>query len=488
MKKRVLAMLLGVCMLTSLFVGCDKTPTQNPEPSQSETEKPGSEAPNPDTEDENAAPAIVDLKGEKIVIYQTGNTFTPDPTTSKMAAAQAKMIEQLQTEFNCEFDIKTVGNDELLSLAVSANAGESAIGHIIVLPVYDSGKYIGSGIVEDLNTISTIDLSKKYMQNAGATDTYTFGGKTYAVADVNGTMTRQYGVYFNKRILEEMGYSTDHLYDLLEKGEWTWDTYRQFAKAATKETDGKAGMTKEDQWGHVVTSPETGVMDHIYAGFGAERIKKGENGELIYNMEDPTVLEALNFAYDLFVKDKTIVSHQDIGDTEAVGIFASGKALFLTARVEKVSEFANMDDEYGLLPMPKKDKDQKNNSSIDWNAEVMMIPTGLTKEQREAAGAIIQRMNYLEQEVAEIYYKELDNMFFLDDQSVKSLSMNTCYITPTHMVAHYDEAILAGTYRVGWSMFSNATPATITDISSAKGPLEIELAEFNEKVAATQAK
>ena len=91
MKKRVLAMLLGVCMLTSLFVGCDKTPTQNPEPSQSETEKPGSEAPNPDTEDENAAPAIVDLKGEKIVIYQTGNTFTPDPTSSKMAAAQAKI-------------------------------------------------------------------------------------------------------------------------------------------------------------------------------------------------------------------------------------------------------------------------------------------------------------------------------------------------------------------------------------------------------------
>lgn len=423
-------------------------------------------------------PLDVDLKGATVIVYDARDIFKVDSTASKTEQAMGKILEKIKKELNCKLEVKSVDLDKLISLTSTSAASGKAIGGIITVSLYESGRYISNNLVADLCKVSSLDISKDYMNRADVIDSTGFGNGKYGIGiDVP---TRIFCTFYNKRILKELGYNENYLYDLVDSGKWTFSEYRKLAKEATKDLDGKSGMSEKDQWGQSVQDGSSGMAPNIVASMGIKKINL-VNGELKLNMTDSKIMEALNLSREILTNDGTAWSAS--GD-EAVSFFATGKSLFLYAYGTKASGLTKMKDEFGLLPSPKVDGAKDYTTVVDGNVAVMMIPAGLSAKDQYNAGAVIQAYNYLyENDVVSATKKEYVNRYFCDEKSGENWLLAGKQVTsePNQCYSRISETILAGTERVFWDYIGKGTSPSAA-IESTKVSTQKALDELNQKI------
>lgn len=422
-------------------------------------------------------PLGVDLKGATITIYEIDPIFTPDAKKSKTDQAKAEMIQKLQKELNCKLDVKVTDDNKLQSLAAASAAGGKAVAQIISPSIARAGYYITSNLAADMGKISSIDLSKNYMNVAGLPEATRFGNGRYAVAadSTSGGSC----VLFNKRILKELGHPDNYIYDLVDSGKWTYTEFRKLAKEATKDLDGKPGMSAEDQWGMVVMDMETGSTADLLVSANTPMLKLS-GGKLVSNMKNANISKLANLLADTYEKDGTRL---DVTGKKAHEAFKSGK-VFMEYTVSSVmSQFVSMKDEYGFVPAPKYDGAKTYSSAFDWNFKALMIPAGLSAEEQYNAGAVVQAYMYLMQEINEAAKKEYNNRYFCDTKSGENLIkvFNGVSTHPAQCYAKMNETILTGTYRVFWNYISRGVSVS-TGVESTDSSLGKALEDLNKKI------
>lgn len=127
-------------------------------------------------------PLNVNLKGATVTIYDVSDNFNPDASKSKADAARADAIKTLQKKLNCKLEVKKVEINKLQSLAVTSASAGKAASHIMVVDIFQLGAFIATNLTADLGKISSMDLSKDYMNAAGLLDASRFGNGRYAVS------------------------------------------------------------------------------------------------------------------------------------------------------------------------------------------------------------------------------------------------------------------------------------------------------------------
>lgn len=428
-------------------------------------------------------PLNVDLKGATITIYDVGNVFEPDASKSKTDAAKAEMIKKLQKELNCKLVIKSTDADKLANLAAASAAGGQALCQIITTPISRSGYFISSNLVADMGKISSIDLSKDYMNAAGMPEATRFGNGRYAVA---ADTTVAAGVVYNKRILKELGYADNYIYDLVSSGNWTYTEFRKLAKAATEagELDGKPGKSVEDQWGIAIMDRSTAGTADLLVSANTPMIKL-ENGKLVSNMTDPNIAKVANLMRETYMTDGTVINNNGskIDGTKAHDAFKNGKVFMEYTTSEVMYWYSNMKDEYGFVPTPKFDGAAKYASALDWNYKCLMVPAGLSAKDQYNAGAVVQAYMYLMQDIYEVRRKEYVNRYFCDEESGKNLliAMKGVTVHPAQCYAKINETILTGTYRVFWNHVSDG--ASVSEaVESTSSSLKKALEELNVRI------
>lgn len=426
-------------------------------------------------------PLDVDLKGATINIYDI-STFNINASNSKTDKAKSDMLNKIQKELNCKFKVTTTADEKMESFVTTSAAAGKALCGIIAPSMYKSGYYIAANLVTNLTRVSSMDLSKDYMNRYNVLNASQFGSAKYAVAAEGESRT--YVVFFNKRILKELGYSENYIYDLADSGKWTYEEYRNLAKKAMKDLDGKSGMSAADQWGMVLQDGPTGIPSNVIASYGTSMIKLSSNGQLKYNMTDSKIIKSLNLTNNILVKDGTDGSAHGSNVDDRVKIFTNGKALFLFASLHKASSFTSMKDEYGLVPVPQATANKKYASAIDWNARVLMMPAGLSAEDQYNAGAVIQAYQYLYDDVLETMEKEYVNRYFCDEKSGKNFRIAAAGMTtmPEYLYAQINETILSGTYRIFWDYIDGKTTSPSSNIEAQKSAVEKSLEELNAKI------
>ncbi len=102
-------------------------------------------------------------------------------------------------------------------------------------------------------------------------------------------------VYWNKELFRREG--LPDLYELYENGEWTWEKFKEIAIKATADTDGDGAI---DQWGFTTRGPMTdpGTLEYFVYMNDGEPVRF-ESGRLLFTMNEPAAIEALEFAREL---------------------------------------------------------------------------------------------------------------------------------------------------------------------------------------------
>ncbi|MBO4732885.1 MAG: hypothetical protein J5662_00255 [Clostridia bacterium] len=399
-------------------------------------------------------PLTANLKGATINIYSTGDQFSPDVSSSKSGKAQAEMLKKLQSKLNCKLVVKQTTDERLKnSISTSAAAGK-ALCQIIDPMLSGAGYYVAASLVTDLARVSSMDLSRDYMQRCGIPEASRLGKGIYAIGSEGGD-SRVFMIIFNKRILKELGYDENYIYNLAESGKWTLDAFSELSKKGVRDLDGKPGLSENDQYGWVTVDVATGSSAALFANAGVFMIDHDKNGLLKYNMENPNII---NIATKLGNVARNGACYSDGGWQSRVAYFASGKAFMIWSPLTNLRLISSMKDDFGLVPSPKVSEDRDYTTAIDLNTRVLMMPAGLSAQDQANAGAFIQAYEYLLSDVVKTSQSEYANRYLRDEKSVKfmKLAQSKLLTDPSAIYGRLSEDIQTGTYRVIWDYLNDS--------------------------------
>ena len=254
------------------------------------------------------------------------------------------------------------------------------------------------------------------MWNQKANDEWIYNGSHYCITDWDDALGHV--ILFNKRICAENGITDEYLYELQAKGEWTWDKLRELAIRCTHDTDndGAIDVFGFGSYGTCPTCPEA----FVYAN-GAAPVTKDENFHYQYNLDDPRVLEAIQFCYDLYWTDQVCyMGSTDWGSWE--GLWRMGKTAFYSVASWNMRDYAEdlEDDEIGILLIPK-------GPSADDYVNAQSMPSGICiqpmVEDKDAIAAIVSEWYApYDWRMPNTQADQWDNFVF-DDESLETIEM-----------------------------------------------------------------
>ncbi|MBO4229761.1 MAG: carbohydrate ABC transporter substrate-binding protein [Clostridia bacterium] len=164
--------------------------------------------------------------------------------------------------------------------------------------------------------------------------------------------------YFNKRLFSE--HDLDNPYDLVDSGTWTVDEYLNLVKTVHGDLNGDGIMDAEDLYGTLVkTEFRFGAYLQLYFGCGKTFTKADPDEGRIIVTDGEFCQGLIDKIFDVF-KDKTVTKEWDGYEyTEYRRMFAEGHALFCMDEIGAMDNYREMEDDFGVLPIPKYDVEQQ---------------------------------------------------------------------------------------------------------------------------------
>ena len=210
-------------------------------------------------------------------------------------------------------------------------------------------------------------------------------------------------MYFNENMMQDLGLEPP--YSLVKNGKWTLDEYAKYLKAAANlngDENWKWNKNGNSIYGHV--SYHYGVTAVL---FGSDiTIIDSDNNNLPYlAIENEHFYSAVQkISNILSVPGQFIYQDTDTPGSNRFIIFMTGRSLFIDSTLTAPTELREMDEPFGILPMPKYDELQENYLTLIHSLSTFTtIP--ITNPDPQGAAAVLDAMAYLS-------YKEVRPVYF----------------------------------------------------------------------------
>ena len=271
-------------------------------------------------------------------------------------------------------------NDEIIRNQVKTEVTAGTTDYDTVLNRMD---YIGpqaeSGLY--LNLMDHLDTSNPWWDK-NIVETFTmFNSKLYWITgDINVFDDFAVEVLFtNKSILEQNGFELPYK-DVLE-GKWTIDRMYQIAKACEKDLDGDGKMTVgKDVIGHIEGNDH--IKHWIYA-MGEKSCDIDKDGNLEVNILTESHISAIDTLFSYMV-DKQMTY------TGAWQDFLKGGIVFCGAMLGPINSLREMEDDFGVIPMAKKNEEQENYGHYVSNGWTTAYAVPMTNKDPDRTGIILE--------------------------------------------------------------------------------------------------
>lgn len=441
--KKYLVVALCLLMTLALFAACQPTQTTEATPTPG-----GGTQPSGSDFFTDLPEQIVMKRGDEYRVFLWANQEENEWVNGDEAARDhAKDLKTQWEEFQKQFGVTVTwipcSNqagwlEEMLAPAAAGEptadivhmGGPFAIPYSLTYGAAPLGTYFA-----DLNEYSQYADFKKtdYWNTDGAANMGTFNGKLYAVfpqqIGYDAIATNQV-CFFNKEILAKNGYEDTAIYDMFNKGEWTFDKFKAIAAACTD--------ADNDVFGTCIGQNAMSMLSLISANNG-NLLAADASGVQQFAADSTASLNAINFFIDMCKNDKSVLTENYSSQDEAQ-LFKSGKVALLLTYMNRVSSGASKRNtamyqmeklKYGIILPPKGPDATDYRSENNWST-----PYGVMKGHSNMAGVVQCLSIYMRPfvkpdsvEAAEMLGTDLTK-YCKDDQSIevlKSASSKTCY-------------------------------------------------------------
>lgn len=247
------------------------------------------------------------------------------------------------------------------------------------------------GYLLNIKEIPYIDSTAPWWSEK-CNDSLTVQDKLYlTTGDIAMTLwDNMYVFFFNKDMATE--YGVPDLYELVEEGNWTLDTLKEISSMVSEDADGNGKYDDKDVYGFLSTCDNHVRTFIVAADTPITKLTEEGTVELCFNTEKTQNLleKLLEIYYDqsCYCKDN---SWNEPNYAEPPKIFAENRALLLAGYLGNASNFRDLDADFGILPYPKYDENQKEYRTTAHNS-VSMICFPIVIADPEMSGIITEAL------------------------------------------------------------------------------------------------
>ncbi len=424
MKKQITSILL-IAATTLASVACgggSATSTETTAPSGETTAEVTTSAP-------EYVPEAKDFKGYefKMLIPKEGQGleyFESDEATGDVVNdAVFEMQENVKELYNITFNNTPHGTywadkDALMNLIRNSVLADDDAFDVAFPAYYYGQQLVLEGNFIDMNTLDGLHLDEDWWVS-GYNDQAQFDGKLYgAVGDYGLTdLNAQMVIYYNKRMYEELKY--ENIYDLVRDGKWTLDKLIELSTAVGKDLNGDGTVGMEDQLGYLVNTN----------GIRAFTVNAGIKFADFDNDGTPYISLSSEKTYDLYEKVYNFINKTDDAlwnapaEADYIKPFMDGRVLFMTYKLGISSTMRAMNDDFGIIPMPKYDEEQENYITYTAGPNIAVIPRSANDPERTAT--VLDALNYYSSKlVVPAYYEvALKSKYARDNDTAEMLDL-----------------------------------------------------------------
>ena len=241
------------------------------------------------------------------------------------------------------------------------------------------------GYCADMMKLEHLDFEKPWWPEV-MLDTATINESLYFVTgDVSTNSIHQmYAIFYNKDLIKNYS-SLVEPSTHVDNGDWTMETLFTMTSGLYNDLNNNQKADKDDFFGFTSLNWH---FDAIYYGCGMTMLEK-----------DPDTTKLLKVADD-WTSEKAITLSDTVGEWIKKGdayldsnnyanIFINGNTLLVMARHHDIaSKIADAGFKYGIVPMPKYDKDQEKHITCVGNPVSLYSIYALSKDANRAAAVL----------------------------------------------------------------------------------------------------
>ena len=452
--KKLICMLLLVCLVIPVFASCTTKPVDTTANNDASTDTDSA-----DTQDMSGVLEVPEktFDGYEFTFF-TGSNVSTCPyifTADEEDNAIDEAIYRRNLKIEDQYDITIKEIREVKDSASGAGAAYMKISaaydsndslyDAAVASAYDCGTLASGGMLSDLRNYGHINLEKNWWDQA-ANKQLTIYDRTYFTAGdisyIDDNFT--YAIVFNKEMA--LSLQLEDMYALVRNGKWTYDKLYELSKKATI-LDNDDAFSKGDVYGFL------GYCDTIWMAFssiGSTVASINDQGNLALSLNSEKNFDMIT-KWTEFGKSEPFLNWQL---NKAAGnwkqVYADGQALFFGATIDGIYKLRNTDVNYGFLPWPKHSEEQAeyNSGMAPNHISLFCVPLIGDDEHVERASILIEALGHGSDIVMDGFYeKNLKGKSVHDDESYETLDI--IFANKVFDLGYYYNV---GSYR--WNMFT----------------------------------
>lgn len=197
-------------------------------------------------------------------------------------------------------------------------------------------------------------------------------------------------MYFNKTMFDRL--DLEYPYELVKKGEWTLDKLIEYTKGITQDADGDGKITPDgssDIYG--LTSWHLDVPYSLYYAAGGMLVSKDQDDVPYYDPQLDRDTEIYGKLYDVIITNKAFYATDMANYNHVYKLFTDGRAMFLDSMLNLAGSMREMNDEFGIIPVPKLNKSQPEYKSfVNGASSMICVPATVKESDREYVSILIE--------------------------------------------------------------------------------------------------
>lgn len=425
---RLLALLLIAIMTFSLLIACGK---------KDEKGEGGEDFPT-GTEENPNLPAK-DYDGYEFTFitksgsaYNTGYIMFENEEGEVLDAAIGRRNAIIEEKYNIKINQLNV-SDIITEVRTQIMAGTTEF-DVILASCGNLATLAQENLLYNLLDIELFSWDKSYW-DSNSKDQLLIGSKLYFTNCALNIHTIGFCVFFNKKIVEDYNLTSPYTY--MEKNEWTIDNWAKMVKSVSKDVNNDGQFTEFDQYGSLAEHHNPRMF--LYAS-GIRATTNNADG-----YPEPTLMKDADKTVKIYEKVKEVLSDTSVtycmtcSPAEANGfahkysylrsLYMQDLYLFHYTSEGALTQFAEMESDFGIVPFPKYNPEQKLYQTIyPYNNNLLAIPS--INEDIDRTAVILEDMNYVSSftVVPSWFDTLLTRRYARDDESEESLHIlrNNC--------------------------------------------------------------
>ena len=325
----------------------------------------------------------------------------------------------------------------------------------------------------NFNDVETIHLDKPWWAQ-DIIDSANVNNHLYVLDGDISTMRlgQSATMFFNKDLFDELG--LEYPYQMVLDGEWTFDEFAKLVKKGSKDLNGDGIMHQDvDRFGYY-TRDWQGPINILYTA-GQRIYTKNTRGIPTLTLNSQKTTDVFEEFFDLTNSDNAFLALNGRRDVKnGTNPFKEGRALFTDTGLGTAQSMRNMEDDFGIVPLPKFTADDEYSSIINGYSSLMIMP--ITVEDINRTGAITEALCAIgSRDVVPAFYEvSLKTKFSRDTESEAMIDI-------IKNAATYDLGYLAGgTFEsCGYNLAHSTNQNFASYYAANESAAQNDLQEFN---------